>query len=60
MMTRAEKKHIVISAETFEAIRDLAAPGETPETVLRRVLGLPPREQGRKSPVLKPYEKEEE
>ena len=55
-MTRAEKKHIVIDEEVLARLSDLANPGETANTVLRRVLGLPERPQGRRSAVLKPYE----
>ena len=58
-MTRAEKKHLVVDAEVFARLRELAEPGETPNTVLRRVLGLPAVPQGRRSSILKPYEEDQ-
>jgi hypothetical protein len=58
-VTRAEKRHIVVDDEILAKLRELANPGETPATVIRRVLGLPERPQGRRSSVLKPYLEEE-
>lgn len=51
-----ESRNIRIDGDVYSRLRDLAEPGETANTVLRRVLGLPARQQGRRSPVLKPYE----
>lgn len=53
-------KHIRIDAEVFAVLQELSAPGETPNTVLRRLLELPEVAQGRRSNVLRPFVDDDE
>jgi negative regulator of replication initiation len=48
-------KVIGVDDEVFKQLRRLAAPGESPNTVMRRVLELPPVKQPRRSNTLKPF-----
>lgn len=48
--------NIKVDRAVFDELARLAHPGESPNTVLRRALNLPVREQGRRSSVLKPFD----
>jgi hypothetical protein len=53
----AKHRYVRVSPEVFRWLQGKADPGDTPDSVLRKVAGLAPREQGRRSSVLRPFER---